>query len=74
MKAKLLIAVATLALAVSPALAQKEKMKKSPPRLFAGQGIVKGNAVYDCTGQYLGSDPDAKVRLQLLKEGADVCK
>jgi hypothetical protein len=63
---KIMIAAAAVALLASPVVAQD---KKEAPRLFTGQGITQGNAVYDCTGKYLGADPDAGIRAQLLKEG-----
>jgi hypothetical protein len=80
---KLIIVVAGLALLASPAFAQTAKTKsgtsattgQAQPRLFTGQGIVKGNDVYDCTGKYIGSDPDPNVRAQLLRSGStkDAC-
>jgi hypothetical protein len=83
MKKTLLIAVASLALFATPALAQMQlaqnstksqaSKKKTPPRLFVGQGITEGNNVYDCTGKYLGSDPDPAVRAQILKSEGDEC-
>lgn len=80
MKKSLLLA-AGIALFVGPALAQTQIAQKqqngmktqtqqqNPPRLFVGEGITDGNAVYDCTGKYMGSDPDPHIRAQLLKEG-----
>lgn len=87
MKKSLLIAAATVALLAAPALAQKNLnagpppqqpgqmgttgQATHPPRLFTGKGITEGNAVYDCTGKYLGSDPDPSIRSQLLKSQGD---
>jgi len=78
MQKKIVIAAAALALLTVPVAAQQSKNAKQAtnpqqqqqkaPRLFQGQGIQSGNAVYDCTGHYLGSDPDPQVRLQLLKD------
>ena len=76
---KALLIVAGIALFAGPALAQtqvaqnKSGMKaqaqeQKAPRLFAGPGITDGNAVYDCTGKYLGSDPDPHVRSQMLRD------
>ena len=77
----LVISAAALALFVSPVMAQQkaqtsgQSMPKSQqlPRLFVGPGIIQGNAVYDCTGKYLGSDPDANIRNQLLRQGDPTC-
>lgn len=77
MKKTLLIA-AGIALFAGPALAQHQNngakaqaqaQEQNAPRLFTGQGITDGNAVYDCTGKYMGTDPDPHIRAQLLKEG-----
>ena len=78
----LIISAAALALFVSPVMAQQkaqttgQSMQQSQqlPRLFVGPGITKGNDVYDCTGKYLGSDPDANIRHQLLREGDPTCQ
>jgi len=78
---KILISTAALALLMTPVLAQNKDMQTSGQaaqqqqlsRLFAGPGIIQGNAVYDCTGKYLGTDPDANVRHQLLREGDSTC-
>lgn len=78
----LIISAAALALFVSPVMAQQkaqttgQSMQKSQqlPHLFVGPGITQGNAVYDCTGKYLGSDPDPNIRAQLLREGDESCK
>lgn len=84
MKKTLLIA-ASIALFMGPAFAQnspqqngmkaraEQQQQQQAPRLFEGPGIMAGNAVYDCTGKYLGSDPDPHVRLRMLKEGTDAC-
>ena len=37
-------------------------------------GFTKGNDVYDCTGKYLGTDPDPQIRLQLYREGDKSCQ
>lgn len=76
---KILLTVAAIALFAGPALAYKgesqgngmkaQAKEQDAPRLFTGQGIVNGNAVYDCTGKYMGSDPDPNIRAQLLREG-----
>lgn len=68
---KIVIAAAAVALLASPVIAQG---KKESPRLFSGQGVMQGNAVYDCTGKYLGTDPDLNIRAQLLREGDPSCK
>jgi hypothetical protein len=53
----------------------KKKGDASTPRLFAGTGITQGNDVFDCMGQYVGSDPDPTVRARLLQANAgDACK
>ena len=78
----LIILAAALALFVSPVIAQQkaettgQSMQKSQqlPRLFVGPGVTQGNAVYDCTGKYLGSDPDPNIRAQMLREGDESCK
>ena len=77
----LIISAAALALFVSPVMAQKKaqttgqaaQQGQQLPRLFVGPGIVKGNAVYDCTGKYMGSDPDPKIQQQLLRRSASDC-
>lgn len=80
MKAKMLIAAAAFALLVSPVLAQNQgsqgtmpqaQKPAAAPRATTGSGpSVRGpNDVYDCTGKYLGTDPDANVRAQILREG-----
>lgn len=81
MKKTLLIA-AGIALFVGPALAQTQNapqgsqsgmkaraQQQQPPRLFVGPGLIHGNSVYDCTGKYLGTDPDPRIQQQLLKQG-----
>lgn len=80
MKRTLLISAAAFALLVTPALAQQQKSQTSGqgqsqqlPRLFTGPGVIQGNNVYDCTGKYLGADPDAAVRHQMLREGDPSC-
>ena len=50
-----------------------QKQSQQLPRLFVGPGIIQGNAVYDCTGKYLGADPDPNIRHQLLREGDPTC-
>ena len=79
----IIISAAALALFISPVVAQQkaqttgqsmQKQGQQLPRLFVGPGIVQGNAVYDCTGKYLGSDPDSNIRHQLLREGDESCK
>ena len=76
---KALLIVAGIALFAGPALAQTpvaqnsggmkaQAQEQQAPRLFAGPGITDGNAVYDCTGKYIGSDPDPNVRAQMLKD------
>lgn len=78
MKKTLLIAAA-IALFAGPALAANNAAKgdmakaseQNAPRLFSGQGVIQGNAVYDCTGKYLGSDPDPNVRAQILRQGGE---
>jgi len=78
MKKTLLIAAA-IALFAGPALAANNASKgdmakaseQNAPRLFSGQGVIQGNAVYDCTGKYLGSDPDPNVRAQILRQGGE---
>ena len=53
----------------------KKQNGEKIPRLFAGQGITQGNDVFDCTGQYIGSDPDPTVRARMLAANAgDTCK
>lgn len=44
------------------------------PRGTQSPGFLKGNDVYDCTGKYLGSDPDPKIRQQLYREGDQGCQ
>ena len=76
-----IISAAVLALFVSPVMAQKKaqttgeaaQQGQQLPRLFVGPGIVQGNAVYDCTGKYLGSDPDVNIRQQMLRQGEAEC-
>jgi hypothetical protein len=72
---RLLLVAAAAALLASPVFAQTEK----PAQAQKGQATtqkapaVKGpNDVY-CGGQYLGSDPDPKVRLQLLRDYKHEC-
>lgn len=75
----LLVSAAALALFVTPGLAQQKNQttgqgaQQQYHRLFTGEGIIKGNDVYDCTGKYLGSDPDPNIRHQLLREGDSTC-
>lgn len=77
----LIISAAALALFISPVMAQKKaqttgqsaQQSQQLPHLFVGPGIVQGNAVYDCTGKYLGSDPDPNIRHQLLRGGDPTC-
>jgi hypothetical protein len=77
-----LISAAALVMIVSPSLAQTQSQSAqqraqtqqrsttgSAPRLFVGPGVVSGNKVYDCTGKYLGEDPDPNVRATLLRQG-----
>jgi len=53
----------------------KKQAGEKTPRLFAGQGITQGNDVFDCTGQYVGSDPDPVVRARILEANtSDACK
>ena len=68
---KIFFAAAAVMLIASPVVAQD---KKETPRLFSGQGIMQGNNVYDCTGKWLGADPDVNIRAQILKEGAEKCE
>lgn len=77
----LIISAAAVALFVSPVMAQKTaqttgqsaQQGQQLPRLFVGSGIAQGNAVYNCTGKYLGSDPDPNVRARILTHGAHEC-
>jgi hypothetical protein len=75
----LIMSAAAFTLFVTPVLAQQKAqtsgqgMQQQHHRLFTGPGIIKGNDVYDCTGKYLGSDPDPNIRRQLLREGDSVC-
>ena len=48
-------------------------MQVSPPASKT-PGFTKGNDVYDCTGKYLGTDPDPQIRLQLYREGDKSCQ
>lgn len=78
-----LIAAAALAMIVSPAFAQNQNQGNqqqraqtqqrsttgAAPRLFVGPGVISGNKVFDCTGKYLGEDPDPNVRSTLLRQG-----
>jgi hypothetical protein len=53
----------------------KQQGAGNTPRLFAGSGITQGDDVFDCTGKYLGSDPDPAVRVRILNTNApDACK
>ena len=53
----------------------KKQGAENTPRLFAGPGITQGDDVFDCTGKYLGSDPDPAVRVRMLNTNAgDACK
>lgn len=67
---KLIIALAAAATLASPALAHSRHMKRAGHELRGIQAQAvpanDGNAVY-ANGQYLGSDPDPQVRLQLLR-------
>jgi hypothetical protein len=67
---KLIIALAAAATLASPALAHSGHMKRAGNDLRGIQAQAMpandGNAVY-ANGQYLGSDPDPQVRLQLLR-------
>lgn len=78
MKKLLLISAAAVALLITPVLAQQNgttgqavQTQKKLPRLSVGPGLIRGNDVYDCTGKYLGSDPN--VRHQILREGDPSC-
>jgi hypothetical protein len=68
---KIVFAAAAVMLIASPVVAQD---KKEAPRLFSGQGVIQGNNVYDCTGKWLGADPDQNIRAQILREGDVSCK
>ena len=78
----LILSAAALALFVSPVMAQKKaqttgqsaQQGQQLPHLFVGPGITQGNAVYDCTGKYLGWDPDPNIRAQMLRQGDESCK
>ena len=66
---KLIIALAAAATLASPALAHSGHMKRAANDLRGIQAQAlpnDGTAVY-ANGQYLGSDPDPQVRLQLLR-------
>jgi hypothetical protein len=66
---KLIIALAAAAALASPALAHSGHIKRAGNDLRGVQAQAipnDGNAVF-ANGQYLGSDPDPQVRLQLLR-------
>jgi hypothetical protein len=74
-----LIAAAALSLFASPLLAQTRQDKSATPEAAtqrAGQApAVKGpNDVYSSCGEFLGSDPDPRVRAQILREGNRKCE
>lgn len=81
---KLLIAIGALAFLTSPLLAQGSDqgttgqatgMQRPYVNKPAPRGPNTANDVY-CNGQYVGSDPDPAIRLQMLKEfspGAGGC-
>ncbi len=74
---RILIAATAVVLFASPVLAQQQTGKSKEqvtPRLFSGQGVIRGNDVYDCTGKWLGKDPDANIRAQIQREGDPSCK
>jgi hypothetical protein len=68
---KLLIAAAALAFLASPLSAQSQGANTNGSKPIANKEAPKGvntkNDVY-CNGQYVGSDPDPAIRLQLLKD------
>jgi hypothetical protein len=74
MKRFLLIAAAA-ALLASPVIAQSQKSADQPK----GQATQKAPAVKGandvwCGGTYLGSDPDPKVRMQILRDYKHECE
>jgi len=83
MKTKMLIALAAFALLASPVLAQTQNQgqvqkpaaaQRAPTTTGAGPSVRGPNDVYDCTGKYLGTDPDRNIRAQIQKEGDPGCK
>ena len=65
------IAVAAVALVVTPALAAKEHKKKSAARnnySTQSQSVPDGKAIYSWDGRYRGWDPDGNIRFQLLRD------
>lgn len=85
MKTKMLIALAAFALLASPVLAQSQNQsqgqaqkpaaaQRAPATTGAGPSVRGPNDVYDCTGKYLGTDPDVNIRAQILREGDPSCK
>jgi hypothetical protein len=69
----LLASVALVAIAGSPAFAQSLQRNTVAPGSFGSpqSGMVQyaPGAVFE-GGQYLGSDPDPQIRLDLLRQGA----
>lgn len=85
MKTKLLIALAVFALLAAPVFAQTQNQnqgqaqkpaaaQRAPATTGAGPSVRGPNDVYDCTGKYLGADPDINVRANILKEGDKSCQ
>jgi hypothetical protein len=81
MKRLLIVASAALLLA-APAFAQTQGSKAKAPAATTGQSqkaapkapAARGpNDVY-CGGQYLGSDPDPTVRMQILRDYKHECE
>jgi hypothetical protein len=84
MKTKMVIALAAFALLASPVLAQTQSQEqgqaqkpaaaqRAPATTGAGPSVRGANDVFDCTGKYLGSDPDKNIRAQILREGGKAC-
>ena len=72
---RLLLIAAAAALLASPVIAQTQKPAQATKSQTTTQKApaVKGpNDVY-CGGQYIGSDPDPAIRLQMLKDYKHEC-
>jgi uncharacterized protein YdeI (BOF family) len=82
MKEKMLIIAMAISLFPFPVLAQQGKQQsqtqsqgQNPASARGTAPAVRGpNDVYDCKGKYLGTDPDPKIRANLLQQGDPTCR
>ena len=68
----LISAVALAALAASPAFAATKHVKQYRPEATQSYASVPATGAVVFDGKLVGADPDANVRLQLLKDAEQV--